>query len=323
MRKLTNWLYHNRIEIILLLIMLTALSWFGWLSYGLIPPSLLQQIFPTRTPPKTFSGEEALKHALYQCNLGPRPVGSSAHRQLQAYIARELISLGWDVQRQTFTYRNTPVVNLIAAPTHELQPQAPIALIGAHYDTRRRADNDPNHALRSQPVPGANDGASGVAVLLELARSLDLEQVPYRVRLAFFDAEDNGQLDGWDFIVGSTYMAQNLTPETRPALVIVVDMVGDSDQQLYMDRNSDPQLSRQLWQLAAKLGYQQAFIPEFKWSMLDDHTPFARLGIPAVDIIDFDYPYWHTTQDTCDKLSAESLERVGRLVEAFLESAKD
>lgn len=321
MRRLADWLHHNQIEIILLLILLTALSWFGWLSYGLIPPSWLQQIFPMRTLPKTFSGEEALKHALYQCNLGPRPTNSEAHRQLQAYIVRELTSLGWDIQRQAFTYKDTPGVNLIAAPAHEPHPQAPIALIGAHYDTRRQADNDPNPALRSQPVPGANDGASGVAVLLELARSLDLERAPYRVRLAFFDAEDNGRLDGWDFIVGSTYMAQNLTPETQPALVIVVDMVGDLDQQLYMDRNSDSQLSRQLWQLAEKLGYQQAFIPQVKWAMLDDHTPFAQLGIPAVDIIDFDYPHWHTTQDTCDKLSAESLERVGRTVEAFLEGA--
>ncbi len=321
MRKLISWLHQSWIETVLFLLMLAALSWFGWLGYGLIPPSLLEQIFPKRMPSEAFSGEEALQHALYQCNLGPRPVNSDAHRQLQAYITRQLTRLGWDVQPQPFTYRDTPGMNLIAAPTREPHPKAPIALIGAHYDTRRRADNDPIPALRSQPVPGANDGASGVAVLLELARSVNLERSPYRVRLAFFDAEDNGRLDGWEFIVGSTYMAQNLTPDTRPALVIVVDMVGDSDQQLYMDRNSDPQLSQQLWQLAEKLGYQQAFIPRVKWSMLDDHTPFAQLGIPAVDIIDFDYPYWHTTQDTCDKLSAESLERVGRTVEAFLESA--
>jgi Zn-dependent M28 family amino/carboxypeptidase len=143
------------------------------------------------------------------------------------------------------------------------------------------------------------------------------------VQLAFFDAEDNGRLNDWDFIIGSTYMAQNLTPETRPALVLIADMVGDADQQLYMDRNSDPQLSQQLWQLAKELGYQQAFIPQIRWSMLDDHTPFAQLGIPSVDIIDFDYPYWHTTQDTCDKLSAESLERVGRTIEAFLEGSSD
>ncbi len=321
MRRLTEWLHYYRIEVILLLILLAALAWFGWLGYGLIPPSLLQQILPMRTPPKLFSGEEALQHALYQCNLGPRPVNSDAHRQLQRYIIQRLAYLGWDVQQQAFIYKGTPGVNLIAAPAREPHPQAPIALVGAHYDTRWQADNDPNPSLRSQPVLGANDGASGVAVLLELARSVDLERSPYRVRLAFFDAEDNGRLNGWDFIVGSTYMAQNLSPEARPALVIVVDMVGDSDQQLYMDRNSDPQLSRRLWQLAGELGYRQAFIPQVKWSMLDDHTPFAQLGIPAVDIIDFDYPYWHTTQDTCDKLSAESLERVGRTVEAFLESA--
>jgi glutaminyl-peptide cyclotransferase len=323
MRRLINWLHYNRIEIILLLTLLLALGWFGWLGYGLIPPSLLRQILPIQIQDTTFSGEEALQHALYQCNLGPRPIGSDAHRQLQTYITRQLTRLGWNVQQQTFTYRNTQGVNLIAEPARDPHPQAPIALIGAHYDTRRRADNDPNPALRSQPVPGANDGASGVAVLLELARSLDIDRSPYRVQLAFFDAEDNGRLNDWDFIIGSTYMAQNLTPETRPALVLIADMVGDADQQLYMDRNSDPQLSQQLWQLAKELGYQQAFIPQIRWSMLDDHTPFAQLGIPSVDIIDFDYPYWHTTQDTCDKLSAESLERVGRTIEAFLEGSSD
>jgi hypothetical protein len=301
-----------------------ALAWFGWLGYGLIPPSFWDQLIPappTETP-VAFDGAGALVHAQHQCDLGPRPVNTDAHRQLQAYITDQLTSLGWTVERQPFTYRDTPAVNLIARPAEDPRPDAPIALIGAHYDTRRRADNDPNPDLHNQPVLGANDGASGVAVLLELARTVDLRRSPYRVRLAFFDAEDNGRLDGWDFIAGSTYMAQNLTPTDRPALVIVIDMVGDADQQLYYDRNSDQVLRERIWRLADKLGYAQAFIPQMKWSMLDDHTPFTRAGIPAVDIIDFDYPYWHTAQDTCDKLSAESLERVGRTVEAFLEGVE-
>ena len=114
-------------------------------------------------------------------------------------------------------------------------------------------------------------------------------------------------------------MARQLTPEDRPSLVIVVDMIGDADQQIYMERNSDPELQETLWRIASQLGYGDFFIPQPKWSILDDHTPFLQAGIPAVDIIDFDYPYWHTVEDTCDKLSAESLERVGRTVEAFLE----
>ncbi len=295
-----------------------ALGWFAWLGYGVVAMYLAPT--PTPTPaPILFDGEAALRYAQYQCDLGPRPVATEAHRKLQQFIVEELTNLGWTVERQEFTYKETPIVNLIARPIQDPDPEAPIALIGAHYDTRRLADNDPDPSLRQQPVPGANDGASGVAVLLELARSLELQQSPYRVRLAFFDAEDNGGLDGWEFIVGSTYMAEHLSPEDRPALVIVVDMVGDADQQLYLERNSDPDLRRRLWTLAESLGYGDAFIPDEKWAMLDDHTPFARAGIPAVDIIDFDYPYWHTTQDTCDKLSAESLARVGRTVERFLE----
>src|SRR5690606_36654189 len=170
------------------------------------------------------------------------------------------------------------------------------------------------------PSPGAVDGASGVAVLLELARTLDLERIPHEIWLAFFDLADNGNegLPGWDWIVGSTYMAENLT--ITPQAVVVVDMVGDADQQFYYDGNSDQALRETLWNIAAGLGYGASFIPELKYTMIDDHLPFARRGIPAVDIIDFDYPYWHTVEDTSDKASADSLERVGRTIEVWLES---
>jgi Zn-dependent M28 family amino/carboxypeptidase len=166
---------------------------------------------------------------------------------------------------------------------------------------------------------GANDGASGVGVLLELARSLDRSKLNNEVWLAFFDAEDNGGLDGWEFIAGSQYMAQNL--KTMPQAVIVVDMVGDADQQIYKERNSSPALQDRLWAIAAKLGYEKYFIPTYKHAMVDDHTPFLQKGILAADIIDFDYPYWHTTQDTADKVAPASLERVGRVLKTFLEAA--
>ena len=104
--------------------------------------------------------------------------------------------------------------------------------------------------------------------------------------------------------------------------MILVDMIGDADQQIYLDRNSDAQLSAQIWSTAAGLGYVQYFIPSPKYAMTDDHIPFINAGIPAVDIIDFDYPAWHTTQDTANKVSAGSLEHVGRTLEAYLESGK-
>jgi Zn-dependent M28 family amino/carboxypeptidase len=193
-------------------------------------------------------------------------------------------------------------------------------LIGAHYDSRRRADKDPEHP--NDPVPGANDGASGAAVLLELARTLDLHRIDNEIWLAFFDAEDNGELDGWEWIVGSTYMAQSLDPERMPGAMILLDMVGDVDQQLYFEQNSNADLSARIWDVAAELGYSAHFIPQARWSMIDDHIPFLQRGIPSVDIIDFDFPYHHTVADTPDKVSAESLERVGRTLEVFLESSQ-
>lgn len=258
--------------------------------------------------PRTFDGQTAYAHVAKQCELGFRPTGSEANRAVGDYIISELKARGWAVETQEFTYRDTPVRNIIGRTG-----EGPVILLGAHYDTRRSADReDP-----SQPVLGANDGASGVAVLLELARTLDRDRLHHQVWLAFFDAEDNGQLDGWEWCVGSAYMAAHL--EVTPAAVVVVDMVGDADQQLYMEYNSDPTLQTQLWELAATLGYTQTFISEYRWSIYDDHIPFAQRGIPAVDIIDFDYPYWHTTQDTPDKVSAASLERVGRTLEVWLE----
>jgi Zn-dependent M28 family amino/carboxypeptidase len=229
-------------------------------------------------------------------------------------IAEGLRDAGWEVEFQEFEYNGVKGRNVIGRAG-----EGPLAIIGAHYDTRPAADNDPDPARRAEPVPGANDGGSGVGVLLELARSLNRERLRHEVWLAFFDAEDNGNLDGWPFSVGSSYMAQSL--QVEPQFVIVVDMVGDSDQQLYKERNSTPELVEQLWQLAAQMGYEAYFIDEYKWSITDDHTPFLARGIPAVDIIDFDYPYWHTVEDTPDKVSAEALERVGRVVQAYLESA--
>jgi glutaminyl-peptide cyclotransferase len=123
-------------------------------------------------------------------------------------------------------------------------------------------------------------------------------------------------LGGWDWAVGSTYMAGML--QEPVAKMILVDMVGDTDQQLYFEVNSDSALRKELWDIAAGLGYSKEFIPQPKYSLMDDHIPFVRKGIPSVDIIDFDYPYWHTTQDTPDKVSPQSLERVGRVVETWL-----
>ncbi len=270
---------------------------------------LLAACAPDR--PRTFSGDQAYAHVLEQCALGPRPPGSPANRAAGDAIIAHLRQWDWAVEAQEFTYRDTPVRNIIGRAG-----SGPVVIVGAHYDTRRAADmEDP-----TRPVLGANDGASGTAVLMELARTLDKDRLRYEVWLAFFDAEDNGNLDGWEWCVGSTYMAEHLT--VQPKAVVVVDMVGDADQQFYFEHNSDPALLQELWQIAAALGYGDTFIPEYRWTVYDDHVPFARRGIPAADIIDFDYPYWHTTRDTPDKVSPQSLERVGQVLEVWLEKGE-
>jgi Zn-dependent M28 family amino/carboxypeptidase len=165
-------------------------------------------------------------------------------------------------------------------------------------------------------MPGANDGASGVAVLLEMARVLPPETED--IWLVFFDAEDSGGIENWDWLLGSRAFAASL--QTNPDAVIILDMIGDADLNIYQERNSDTALTESIWKTAAKLGYDDVFIPQSKYRMLDDHTPFLEKGIPAVDIIDFDYPYWHTTADTPDKVSAQSLEIVGTTMLAWLEN---
>jgi glutaminyl-peptide cyclotransferase len=176
------------------------------------------------------------------------------------------------------------------------------------------ADQDPDPSQHTNPVPGANDGASGVAVLLELARTLPEDTRP--IWLVFFDAEDNGNIDGWDWILGSREFVKNNS--IQPEAVIVVDMIGDADLNIYKERNSNPALTDEVWETAKGLGYENKFIPQYKHSMLDDHMPFLQAGMPAIDIIDFDYPYWHTTHDTPDKVSAESLQVVGETLQVWV-----
>ena len=289
-----------------------VLLWFATLGYSFWPKPPLTPT-PTPAPPVgRFDGATAYRHVLIQELFGPRISGSEPLIRASDYISLTLRRAGWQVELQEFQYRGVTVRNVIGRAG-----QGPVGIVAAHYDTRRRADRDLDPARRAEPVPGANDGASGTAVLLELARAVDKTRLTNEVWLTFFDAEDNGQLDGWDWTVGSQYMAQRLT--IKPEFVIIADMVGDADLQLYRERTSTVALQDELWAIAGMLGYGGVFLQEPKHSITDDHTPFLQRGFPAVDIIDFDYPYWHTTQDTADKVAPTSLEYVGRVLQAYLE----
>lgn len=262
-------------------------------------------------PENRFSGERALTLANQQCEFGPRPTGSPAIKRMRAWLRETLEAEDWNVQEQRGTFRGVEIVNIVATKG----TGRPI-LIGAHYDTRPRADLDPD--TPEAWIPGGNDGASGVAVLLELARTLDIPQ-DVQVQLAFFDAEDRGNIDGWPFSVGAKQFAAN-PPTPRPEAVVILDMVGDRNLQIYRERNSDPELTDVLFSIADELGYLgNGFYNEPRWTIIDDHLPFLQRGIPAVDLIDFDYPAWHTMDDTCEQLSAESLHKVGRVVETWVE----
>lgn len=257
-----------------------------------------------------FDGQSALAFAKAQMDFGPRIPGTEAHSETGDWIAQQLDGFGWEVEARFENAQEGLVRNIFAR--YETVEGDPI-LLGAHYDTRPLADQD--RLYPDRPVPGANDGASGVAVLLELARVLPTTPLRRPIWLAFFDAEDGGGIDGGEWVVGSRLFAEKIA--VSPAAVVIVDMVGDDDLQLYYERNSTPWLREGIWSTAASLGYED-FIPVENHRMLDDHTPFLQRGFPAVDIIDFDYPFWHTTQDTMDKISAASLEQVGRTLQTWL-----
>ena len=261
----------------------------------------------------TFDGESAFRDLIDQVELGPRHPGSQAHRAAGDHIVNSLTDSGWRIEEELFIVNDIAGRNIIGKAN---QDAGPVIILGAHYDTRVVADKSPGS---TEPTPGANDGASGVAVLLEMARVLDLDQINNEVWLVFFDLEDQGAeaIPSLDYIEGSRYMAENL--QIIPEAVVVVDMVGDADQQLPYEVYSDESLRDRIWQVAEELGFGAVFIPLENRAIRDDHLPFIQKGIPAIDIIDFDYPYWHTVADTIDKTSPDSLFRVGRTLEYWLE----
>jgi Zn-dependent M28 family amino/carboxypeptidase len=258
-----------------------------------------------------FDGQRAFLDIEHQMALGPRLPGSAAHERAVNWIVASLQAAGWDVEVQQTEMLGHPICNVIA----RRGSGSPWLVLGAHYDNRFVADHDPDPEKQSDPVPGANDGASGVAILLELARVLP-KDIDSEIWLVFFDAEDNGGIEGWEWILGSRAFVDSLP--ANPDGAVIVDMVGDADLEIYLEANSDAQLAAEIWQQAANLGHEDVFVNSVKFSMLDDHTPFLEAGVPAVDIIDFDYPFWHTTNDTLDKVSPESLQTVGETLLAWL-----
>jgi glutaminyl-peptide cyclotransferase len=269
----------------------------------------------THTP--LFDGDSAFEYLVGQCSFGPRPPGSENLTLCRLYIYETLTSFGWNITYQNFTYRETTCTNIIATWASSTNTSI---IIGAHYDTRPQATSDPDPLNRTKPILGANDGGSGTAVLMELARVLP-ESVRTSVELVFFDAEDSGLIDGWDWIQGSTYYVSELDATRRESIaaMVLVDMVGDASLYLPREGSSTTSLQNAIWSIAAQMGHDDTFVETSGASITDDHRPFLEVGIPAVDIIQYPFPkYWHTLEDTPDKCSAESLEIVGQVLEVFI-----
>lgn len=273
----------------------------------------------------TFDGESAFAYLVRQCEFGPRTPGSAGHARCLAYLTDTLVQYCDHVAQKPFTYpdRERPGVvhegtNLVGSFHPRLRHDR--ILLCAHWDTRPWADEDPDPAQRMRPVPGANDGASGVAVLLEMARIMSAHAPPCGVDLVLFDLEDMGHRDYAEhpemrnsYGIGAAYFVAH-HPTYRPRFGILLDMVGGRGLQVRPEAYSQHYaraVVERVWRAAEKVN-APAFRPEpTEEGVVDDHLPFLRNGVEVVDLIDLNYPYWHTRADTPDKCCPESLQQVG------------
>ncbi len=266
-------------------------------------------------------GARAYQRVVFQVEAGPRLPGSPGHAKVRAWLERELARLGGQVRLQRFadTTLGSPVelVNVIArfAPARPREDGRGPLVLCAHYDTRPWCDQDPDTAWRHEPLPGANDAGSGVAVLLEVAELMSRRAPPCPVELVFFDGEDQGRPSApQEYSRGARGYAARLQPPL-PRGAFLFDMVGDRDLAIYPEATSVERAANlvDLVLAAGRATGARSLHPEPRYHLTDDHIPLLERGVPAVDIIDFDYPAWHTHRDLPDQVSAESLAEVSRV----------
>lgn len=268
-----------------------------------------------------FDSLRAYRYLKEQCDFGPRNPGSEGHKRALDYFEKHFRGLGLAVALQPFIHtdvtdgRKVALTNVIATAKGR-DARHPGIILCAHWDTRPRADQENSTMLQDRPIIGANDGASGAAILMELANAFKRRPPARTVHIVLFDGEDYGRSGSLEeYFLGARHFADHL-PTPRPEYAVLLDMVGDRDLSLPMERNSmgqQPDLVRRIWERARSLNLS-AFRMEPGPVVFDDHMPLLAKELPAVDIIDFEYPAWHTTGDTPDKCSAHSLGVVGRLV---------
>ena len=257
-----------------------------------------------------------------QVNFEPRVPGSNASKAFGNWFASFVASTkSWQLTIQNFTYKEVNVSNYIV--THKnLSSTVPAYLVGAHYDSRARATQGTN---KSVAIPGANDGASGVAAIMELIYLLKDADVP-QLGFILFDAEDQGLegggygIENWEWIVGSTYYVNSLSSieSQQVTAFILLDLIGKDNLELKYELFSDDTLKEKVWNKAVNLGYADIFKKENGQFITDDHIPFLRRDIPAIDIIDLNYEQWHTVDDNLENINYSSIAIVTDVVFSFL-----
>lgn len=298
-----------------------------------------EQIVSSTTPVSVverpaFSSDSAFLYVKQQCEFGSRVPNSDAHEKCASFLENKLKGLGLDVEIQKFESeafdgKKLKGTNIIGFVHPEMEKR--VALF-SHWDSRPFCDNDVEENWRKS-VMGANDGASGVAVLIEIARQLVLKGDSLGVDIVFLDLEDYGQpsfetkekKDTW--CLGSQYLSWNPYYKTKPKYGILLDMVGGENPYFGYDMISSrfaEDYLRKIWSIANSLGYSSSFVPKLSGSIIDDHYYINTVAaIPTVDIIDFEqnrgFPKtWHTTKDTPENIKKETLQMVGEVVLSFL-----
>jgi hypothetical protein len=273
-----------------------------------------------------FDGQKALEYAQAQVNFGPRVPGTLNAEKAGDWIEARMRERADTVIVQKWTHttingKQLPLRNFFARFRPELTERV---LYITHWDSRPVADESENLGERQLPVPGANDGASGVGLFVALGDVLKKTPPNVGVDLLFVDAEDYGDFgEMTDVLVGSMFFAADIKAMNyRPIYGVLFDMIGDKDLQIQREPNSvaaAPEVVKRVWDVAESLGYQKYFVPEtMADAITDDHIPFLRAGLHVIDLIDYTYPYHHRVTDTMDKISAESLKIVGDVATALV-----
>ena len=282
-----------------------------------------------------FKGDSALAYAQAQVNFGPRVPGTAGARKAGDWIVAEMRKRADTVIVQQWTHVTArgdtlPMRNVLARFKPAMTARV---LYVTHWDTRPTADQEFNLGDRQRPIPGANDGASGVGLFVALADFLKKTPPTVGVDLLFVDGEDYGSFDEYDaetgvgdVLIGSTYFANHLpSPDYKPIFGVLWDMIGDKDLNILQEQISvekAPEVVARVWDTAKELGYEKYFIPQVYGPITDDHVPMIQKGLRIIDVIDIDYGplgpngqanpnYHHTLQDTMDKISARSLQVAG------------